>query len=256
MLIIRRLTPLCTSLALFTIFELYFFIPELFVLWLAALLLLLCVSILFLMGTRLITPWSRLRFLAAPVVLIASAACFLLFVSQGSAAHFIALGIAILIFLYLEHLFLYIWIHEHYAPFSLEYTTGAIALLSLFFASSALFAIHALLGVSSGFLVPVMTIVGFMIHAYIFWMNKFPLRANLPLLIVISFITAELFWTISFLPVHFVLLGCLVTITDYAMLEITRASLLKTLTRGILRRLLVLASSLAILLLVTARWRL
>ncbi len=256
MLIMRRLTPLCSSLALFTIFELFFFIPELFAVWVLLLLTLLTATILFLMGKGLITPWSRLRFLVAPVTLLASAAFFILFVSQGIAPHLIALGISFLIFLYLEHMFLYIWLHENYAPFSLEYTTGAIAVLSLFFATSSLFATHALLEVSLSMILPLVFGVSLVIYGYTLWMNKFPLRTNLPILITSSLMVTELFWAASTLPLHFIILGCLTTLTGYTMFETIRAYLLKTLTPRNLQRILLFAGTLAALLLTTARWRL
>lgn len=250
----RRLLPLALAIVTFLGFESALLRPKAVFFVAPVLLFLSFFAVQTILGRGLKTPASRLNFWISPAIFYVVNFGLIFLLESVAFRHLLALGGAILVGLFLEGVYTYIWEHDWYEAYSLENISSYINSLSAF----------ALGGVSLGFMtflqIPVWLIFilpflfYFLLSWQSFWIAKIPPRAGFIYAGAATLIILEIFLTLSLLPLHFLTAGAVLAIFWYTLISLFRAYLLGFWSRGVVLRYLTAIIILIGALLSTARW--
>ncbi|GEM_PF-3715094 len=249
-----RILPWCVTALSFFLFQLVFQKPS-FIFGAAGILLVGCfVTTHVLLGPRLQTPSSRLKFAMIPTLLGWTALGFSLVLETTLGRQFLALVVSVLFILFFESLITYIWEHEAYETYSLENIAAYGLTLAVFFGSGTLLALYVLLGLNIGVVMALGAILFFMIHYEMVWISKLS-SARMPIMVgVLTLLMLECMLAFALLPFHFMVAAAALTILWYLAISLTRASELKLLTKKMIGRHMMFGGMLLLVLFVIARW--
>lgn len=249
-----RLLSFATPFLIFVLFEIIYRRPSWIFTISAIVPFILFGTIYLLMGPHLKTPLARFQFLIAPTLMIWSALAFSLLIERSILRHLLALVVAIFLTLFFESIVTYIWRHEAYEGYSLENLAAYALLLAIFLGSSVLIGMRVLLDINFVIAGIIFLLMSLGINYKFFWISKLPKTPSLLYTIALTITLFELFVALTFLPFHFMVSGALLTVFWYVVTSISRAHLLRILTRRIAYRHIGLGLVLIILLLISARW--
>lgn len=254
MILVNRFIPILCPLFIFIIFEIFFKKPF-WIYWLFSLLIVaVAISVWKLIGRGLITVGARWNFLVAPLFLITSGLFFILFLENQILKHFLAIFLAVLLGLFLENIFIYIYRHDKYQVNSLENISSYLNLISTLFFNSGFFGLLIFLNIPVWLLILLILLVTFSLSYQTMWINKIVSEKSWIYILIICLILCELAWALSFLPTSFYVSGAVLSIAYYLVLGISRFYLLGNLDAKIVKRHLIISLIVLILILGTARW--
>lgn len=185
--------------------------------------------------------------------LLASYGPFLLLESL-TAKIGLSILVAALLFLFVEHVFAFVHLPIAYQPFTLEYLTQLLHILSVFFLSVLGFGLSLFLHTPLWLLSIAFFLILFFIVYGTLWAGKVdPVRAR-PYALAGALLTTQLFAVLSFLPSGFYTNAAFLALGVYIFLGLSRAQALHKLSKEVLRRYLVLFVLLSLVIVVTSQW--
>ena len=185
--------------------------------------------------------------------LVASYGPFMLLESFTAKVGLSVMVVALL-FLFVEHVFAFVHLPVVYQPFTLEYLTQLLHILSVFFFSVLGFGLSLFLQAPLWVLSIVFFLVLFFIVYGTVWAGKVePMRAR-PYALAGALLATELFAAVSFLPSGFYTNAAFLALGVYVFLGLSRAQALHKLSKEVLRRYLVLFVLLCLVIVVTSQW--
>lgn len=195
--------------------------------------------------------WS---FFALPFCLAVSAFSLLLFVEGRDMKILIITLATLLIWLFAENIFSFLYLSSTYQVNALEYLSLVMSVVSVFFVTTAFFALRLFFGFPLWFIVPIHAIFIFVIFISVLWICKVEKERILPNVFSAVILLAELFLCLAFLPAGFFPSAAILTLFFYLFLGIVRAHLSNRLNSVVLKRYLLAVSLITVLIIFTAKW--
>lgn len=254
MILFKRLIPIIIPFIIFASLELFFVKPRLIYFIILFLILTLSGAIWKIIGKGLITIRARWLYLVTPISFLLSGMLFMLFLEQNWLKHALNLAIAILIAVFLENIFVYIYQHEKYQVHSLENISNYLNLASMFLFNSSLFGFFIFLNTPFWLISFISFIIFLLLSVQTIWVNKIKIKLAWLHILIICLILFEVFWAVSFLPTAFYVNGLIVATIFYLTNNLMRLRLLNALNKTVIQRYFILCGSIIILILATAQW--
>jgi len=194
------------------------------------------------------------HFVMTPILFLVASLGMIFFLEQELVILVIAITSTALVILYAEYVFQYLHLPSIYQPYSLEYLSLFLNLLTVFYLSSVGFGSILLLQTS---LVAV-SVVAFLCFAFViygtFWVSKAHESKIKPYTYGGSILMTEFFVSVSFLPSGFYTNAAIMTILFYVFIGLTRAHVLRTLSAPVVKRYLIISGVLLIATLLSSQW--
>ncbi|MBI4435640.1 hypothetical protein HY630_03135 [Candidatus Uhrbacteria bacterium] len=168
----------------------------------------------------------------------------------------VAMGVlvAIFLFLFVEHVFSFIHLPVAYQAFTLEYLSGLLHILSVFFLAVLGFGLSLFLQTPLWLLSLIFFFILFFIVYGTLWAGKVDPQRAKPYAFAGAVLTTELFASLSFLPTGFYSNAAFLALGVYVFLGLSRAHALHKLSKEVLRRYLFLLVAFTILITLTSQW--
>lgn len=219
---------------------------------------LMCLTLCSLLLSRLLD-WQGRTFqfwhlLGTPMLfLLSSFGLFFLLESPG-VKMILALVVTFFLFLFIEHVFSFIHLPVTYQPFTLEYLSQLLHVLSVFFLATLGFGMRLFLQAPLW----ILSLAFFLVLAFIMygtlWAGKVdPVKAR-PYALATALLITELFAAISFFPTGFYSNAAFLALSVYVLLGLSRADALHKLSKEVLRRYLILGAVLTAIIALTSQW--
>ncbi|HLD20506.1 MAG TPA: hypothetical protein VJB64_00240 [Patescibacteria group bacterium] len=218
-----------------------------------------CTALLALLILGRLLSWQIRTFqfwhlLGTPLLLLLSSfGPFFLLESLISKVILSVLVIALL-FLFVEHVFSFVHLPVAYQPFTLEYLSGLLHILSVFFLSVLGFGLSLFLQTPLWILSLIFFFILFFIVYGTLWAGKVDPQRAKPYAFAGAVLTTELFASLSFLPTGFYSNAAFLALGVYVFLGLSRAHALHKLSKEVLRRYLTVFIGLTILIILTSQW--
>lgn len=178
---------------------------------------------------------------------------FFIFTGNQTLKIIFILFLSFFIWFIFEIIFRYLYSPRKYPIRSLESIAWLISLFIIFFLSSNLFALLLFLKFSFFYSLILIFLASLFVSWFIFHQLKISLeKINF---LVVALITTELFYTFTFLPTAFYINGFLLTTFFYLMINFIKKNKEGELTLPIIKKHLLLAIFLLILIFILAKWR-
>jgi len=159
-----------------------------------------------------------------------------------------------LLFFFVEHVFSFTHLPINYQPFTLEYLSQLLHILSVFFVSILGFGLSLFLQTPLWFLSLLFFLILFFIVYGTLWVGKVdPIRAR-PYAFAGALLTTELFAALSFLPTGFYTNAAFLALGVYVFLGLSRAHALHKLSKEVLRRYISVFVVLTFVITLTSQW--
>jgi len=195
--------------------------------------------------------WS---FFALPFCLALSSLFLLLFVEgQGMKILIIVLA-TFLLWLFAENIFAFLYLSNSYQVNALEYLSLVVGVISVFFITTAFFALRLFFGFPLWLIVPFHAMIVFILFASVLWICKIEKTRLLSNTFGAVLLLAELFLCLAFLPASFFANAALLTLFFYLFLGIVRAHLLHRLNQTVLKHYLLAVGLITMIVIITTRW--
>ncbi|TAL50075.1 hypothetical protein EPN81_03895 [Patescibacteria group bacterium] len=159
-----------------------------------------------------------------------------------------------LLFLFVEHVFSFIHLPVAYQPFTLEYLSGLLHILSVFFLSVLGFGLSLFLQTPLWLLSLIFFFILFFIVYGTLWVGKVDSQYAKPYAFAGAVLTTELFASLSFLPTGFYTNAAFLALGVYVFLGLSRAHAMHKLSKEVLRRYLIVFVALTTLIILTSQW--
>ena len=218
-----------------------------------------CTALLALLILGRLLSWQIRTFqfwhlLGTPLLLLLSSfGPFFLLESLISKVILSVLVIALL-FLFVEHVFSFVHLPVAYQPFTLEYLSGLLHILSVFFLSVLGFGLSLFLQTPLWILSLIFFFILFFIVYGTLWAGKVDPQRAKPYAFAGAVLTTELFASLSFLPTGFYSNAAFLALGVYVFLGLSRAHALHKLSKEVLRRYLIVFMMLTVLIILTSQW--
>ncbi|NCF74902.1 MAG: hypothetical protein GWO87_00220 [Xanthomonadaceae bacterium] len=203
-------------------------------------------------------------FFIAPFFLFLGAISFLLFLRNILFIHSSILLFSFFYFLFLETLFFYFYspsflensdiLAQEQKDYFIENIFTIIDLLSLFFIYSTLFSLLYLFNFSLTKIILLVIFVSFLSNHYLFFIYKVPDKISYLYNIIITLLTVEFFWGISFLPINFYVDSLILISVYYVIIGMAYFHFKKKLDKTKVLRHLLISLIIIILAMITAKW--
>jgi hypothetical protein len=162
--------------------------------------------------------------------------------------------VVVFLFLFVEHVFSFIHLPASYQPFTLEYLSGLLHIISVFFLSVLGFGLSLFLQAPLWVLCSVFFFVLFFMVYATLWASKVDLSRARPYAFAGAVLTTELFAALTFLPTGFYTNAALLALGVYVFLGLSRAHALHKLSQEVLRRYLFVFIILFLIIALTSQW--
>jgi len=243
--------PFIASLLIFVIFQALLKWPGFFYL-IIPILLIIFLAVRYISGYSFKQKKFWLYFLT-PALLISSTFLYIYFVKSDTLKQILIIGISFYNLFLLRSYFNYfrkINIHKSNLPNVINYTS----LLSAFFFFSSFFALRIFMNFNLIWLEIFIFILVFMLILTDFKFQNIEIKKNYFYLAVMLLIIIEIFWTLIFLPTHYLVNGFFLTLCFYVILNIMRLNILGQLNNKTLLRYLSFGLASSLLIFLTAQW--
>lgn len=214
------------------------------------------IVLIFLFARVLQFQWGAFSFwffLGTAALFFLSASAMLLLLEPVSFQITVAAVTTVFLTLFSEFIFLYVHLPSTYQPFSLEYLTLLLNLLSIFFLSSFGFASRLLVETPLWLLAPIFFLLGFFLIYGMLWVSKAE-RHALTYALVGAVLFVEFFIAVAYLPTGFYSNAAFLTIFSYVFFGLTRAQAIHKLSKEVMRRYLLTACFLFFVISVSSQW--
>ena len=194
------------------------------------------------------------NFIITPFLLVNSGLAFLVFLEGESTKQLVTMITTISVWIFLKVTFLYFFFRPKYEPHTLENISSYLNLVAVFLFSSSVFNFIILLQVPAWQgAIGSMVVIGLLSYQ-LFWIGDLGFRTQWRTLAVITLVTGELFFAVSFLPTSVYVNGLLMTLGYYTMTGLARNWLLNIRERWVVVRYLLISFSILVIILLTAKW--
>lgn len=193
-------------------------------------------------------------FLGTPCLFFASS--FSIFLLMEDTLSRILLGVfcSLLLMLFTEYVFQYIHLPSKYQPFSLEYLTLILNVLSIFFFTSLGFAARILLQAPLFLLAGIaFALMYFLVYGTL-WVSKVETFRSHYYSTLGAVLLTEFFITLTFLPPGFYTNAAFLTVFSYMFLGLTRAQAIHKLGKDVILRYSITATVLLIFIGMSSQW--
>ncbi len=192
--------------------------------------------------------------LGTPVLFVLSGFGAMLLLESSSIKIVLAVLVTALLVLFVEHVFSYIHLPVNYQPFTLEYLSQLLHILSVFFISTLGFGLTLFLQTPLWLLSPIFFgILLFIVYGTL-WAGKIEARRALPYAFAGAALTTEMFMALSFLPTGFYSNAAFLALGVYVFLGLSRAHALHKLSSPVLKRYSILFFLLTFIIAATSQW--
>ncbi len=195
------------------------------------------------------------NFLITPLLLTWGAQSFLLFVESELIKHAVIITAALLVWFFINNIFLYRFRPQKYQAYSLENISNYINIIAFWFWFTSLFGFIILIDLSLWYLLPAAFVITAVLYYQMIWINKLEIKELWPYALVISVIAVEAFWAMSFWPTGFYVNGVVITTLYYFLAGLSRLHILGNLDKKSFLRHLAFSLIILIIILITAQWR-
>ncbi len=253
MLIIKRVTPYWTSLA---VIGLLIWLVNQPTAWLWILVGLLLLPII----ATLLMRQSSWRYeyvgLTVPMLLLVGGGYTFLLIQETVALQIAAvIATGLFFFLFEKNLSIFLFQPAKYIPFSLEHIAMYCNVIASFFVYVSLFIFSILRLTHLRYIFIIAVCVTALLVWQTFWIQKIAWQKAKWFVLVLTLVIGQVVVAVYYWPVSFFVSGILVTLLLYVLLHLSRHHLTDTLTKHIVWRYLITGSIALIVLLVTAQWR-
>lgn len=193
-------------------------------------------------------------FFGLPILFLLSSFGLLLFLESSSAQWALAAVATALSFFYTEHVFHFLHLPAQYQAYTLEHLSLVLSVLSIFFLSTVGFGARLFLNAPLWMLVVIFFVTALFIIFGMLWVSKVEGATAKSYALGGTVLATEIFAVTMYLPSGFYVNACLVAIFFYLFLGLTRAHFLDQLSRVLVRRYLMIASLLLVMILGSANW--
>lgn len=250
--IFRRLTPFLSSIALFALFEWLISQPSLF--WgIGAVVVTGGIAASALVG-RSEVRGGRWHFALLAGLYVVSALGFLVLLDTTTFQHLHSAMAAGLWWLWIEQLYRFHYLPGTYIPFSVANVTSLVTVVTAFYLFSTAFALKLLLGYPFWLLTVLVGLAGTLFAIEIIWSEKLSPWRFWSMPMTIGLVVAELFWALNYLPAGYFVNGLIVTVMLYLSVNLGRFALKRALQPAVVKRYLLIAALMLLLVLLSARW--
>lgn len=194
------------------------------------------------------------NFLILPFVFLNSSFAYLLVLENPFFSHLLVIFSSAIIYYYFHSIFLFHFSPLQYKSFQIENLSSYGGFLSVFFLSSALFAIESFLNWPVWTIILILTFFFLLVIYQVNWAHKINLYDSAVHIFVDTLILVELAWTLSFLPLRFDILGLQLAAAYYIIVGLTKHYLQGTLEGKIIKTYLGVGIFSIIAILLSARW--
>ncbi|MFA4845523.1 MAG: hypothetical protein WC654_03120 [Patescibacteria group bacterium] len=192
--------------------------------------------------------------LGTPLLFMLSSFGLFFLLESPTAKIGLAVIVTILLFLFVEHVFSFIHLPVKYQPFTLEYLSQLLHVLSVFFLATLGFGMRLFLQTPLWML----SFAFFFVLAFIMygtlWAGKVDSMKARPYAFVSALLITELFAVISFLPTGFYTNAAFLALGVYVLLGLSRADALHKLSKEVWRRYVILLVVLCAVIALTSQW--
>jgi len=249
----NKFIPLIIAVVSFTVWEAIIALPQ----WLWSSLFVFCVvfflGFLKLHGFHVVS--KVFWFLAVPpFFLTLSCGVLSLFLTLPWLSHLLIAAAAIFAYLYLSHVYLFLFAITSYRPLSLERFSSYAGIASFAAAAITAYGFVNFLNVPIWYVVLAAAAVTFILSSQFFWVNKIDEQHTLFAALVVTILIVEFFWAIAFFPITHFVSGFSLGIIYYVIVNLTLAHFLDTLERKVVATHLAVGGLCVLAILLSARW--
>lgn len=253
MIFIHRLTPFAIGLIAMLGFA------SLFLGWMSAVTtLLLSVFLLALLFARLlhwqVRTFQFWHFFGTPLLYLLSVFGMIFLFEKPLASISLSIVSVFLLVLFAEYIFQFTHLPSQYQPYSIEYLTLLLNVLTIFFLSSFAYGIHLLVQAPLFFLSSFFFLLSLFILYGTLWVSKADEKRSKPYAFAGSILTTEFFVAVAFLPSGLYTNAALITLFFYLFLGLTRAQVHHKLSGSVVKRYVSVAMILLIMILFSTDW--
>jgi hypothetical protein len=195
--------------------------------------------------------WS---FALLPIIFPLSSLAYALIISNTSIVLLLAIFTYLVIMVYWRLVFVYVFKHALYRPFSLERLFYFISFIAIFFFSGAAYGLKTFLDIPTWQIVSIFLVFQTVLTYQWFWVNKIDLSVAWPYSIALLFMILELFFVIILLPLNFNLGGFIVASSWHGLSFLAAENIGGRLTPKRSRLIIGLIVIIWLAVLATARW--
>jgi hypothetical protein len=192
--------------------------------------------------------------LGTPMLFLFSSFGLFFLLESFSVKIVLTISVLLLLLLFVEHVFSFIHLPVKYQPFTLEYLSQVLHVLSVFFLATIGFGLRLFLQAPLWLL----SLAFFLVLAFIMygtlWAGKVDSLKARPYAFATALLITELFAVLSFLPTGFYTNAAFLALGVYVLLGLSRADALHTLSKEVLRRYLTLFIVLGATIALTSQW--
>ncbi|MEK7615178.1 MAG: hypothetical protein AAB431_02230 [Patescibacteria group bacterium] len=156
--------------------------------------------------------------------------------------------------LFAEYIFQYTHLPSQYQPYSIEYITLILNVLTIFFLSSVGYGTNLLIQTPLWVLAPIFFLLSLFIQYGTLWVSKADDAHARPYALAGTLLTTEFFVTFAFLPSGLYTNAALITLLFYLFLGLTRAHAHHKLGVAVVRRYVITASLLFMIIVASTAW--
>lgn len=179
---------------------------------------------------------------------------YILTLSYGYLRHIVIILFALILYTFLENLFLFYYHRASYQVNSLENSSLFLNIIIFFLLVLNLNALSVLLNPPLWILSLCLVLILFVILWQLFWIFKIKDKLKILYVLVAIIIILEFFWALSFLPSNFYVLAVILTVIYYFMLGIIRAKMAGELDKKMFLRYTIISGILILIILITSHW--
>lgn len=200
------------------------------------------------------TFWELLNYLITPLLLLFGATAFLVFINDILIYRLLAGGVAAILFLFLENVFVYLYYPHKYILSSLENVSAYSNLLTAFFVNSAYYGLVVFLHMQSKWMFIVVLIINIILFLQTLLINHLKIQVTWFALVVVGVVLGELVWVLQYLTWSYLVKGAFLAFSYYLLSNMFRYYFLQSLNKTVLYRHIFISLGMTLLVLGSALW--
>lgn len=193
-------------------------------------------------------------FLGIPTLFLLSAHGMMFLFEQALSSILLIILSVLCLVLFAEYLFQYTHLPSQYQPYSIEYLSLLLNVLTVFFLSSVAYGTNLLIQTPLWLLAPIFFLLSLFILYGTLFVSKAEPATLKPYAVAGSILTTEFFVTLSFLPSGLYTNAALITTFFYLFLGLTRAQVHHKLSSTVVKRYVGVAVVLFLMIILSTDW--
>ena len=252
-MLLSRIAPLLIALSFFLAGQLAVHQQQLIV-WAPAVFGVVLIALGQLVAKEDIRQSSFWLLMLAPILLSFAAFSFLTILVHPFWKWGVSGGVGILLLWFFQNVFQFAYQHDRYQPHAIENISTYINLIAIFFMMTALASMRLYIHINQVTIVVMGLFLFLLFVMQSLWVNKLKLSEHRLYVFTLPYIFAQVLWAALWLPTNFFIVGVLLTLSYYAVMNLVRQHLLDRLDALVVRRYVIIAVLGIVLTLSTAQW--